>query len=559
MQHTTRSNKVIDTEKTLEKQELKADGVIFTEKKKTVEHEEINDDEIPDDGSGDDVSETRKEGSQRFLKKREEDVVDYVLGGERIAREMRYVAETTEGERIGDWSPPPSNMKTTRLHKHAGFSTESTPAARKDALTKKPLDLEEEDEARKFETSKWLESHFGSESRSSHGSIDTDEGPFLPNTNTSFINVTMKSCSPREREYQNVNSSRHRFIATTGHESTSPSGYFHGISDWSDRYHEKEKEENHVKINPSSQHFETVDPNGQSREYTKGQFESTCSRNYEPIRRREHQNTAQEEKQHMSSPVARGTPKEQAPEKTIWSESPSGRTASPIQVIQRTWESRNQDAREQTMNRGDRKNLTTRSRSNSPKPVRIVQDRKKLPNENGSNSSQPSKSTSQSKYKIGESFRKLVGKLRSGSTERKNKRGGNSISQITQTDDDGSTYMQYNVIDKNIPLFNDREIENRVLVKPTTSMRNGSVVIKAAMPPKLTETSQQGRLNQQDRPNQQDHVQRNDMTPPVHRYYLGEDPFGGSIYGREKGYRDDKRPTRTRVVSKSGGIEAEYR
>lgn len=67
------------------------------------------------------MSETRKEASQRFIKKREEDVVDYVSGGERIAREMRYVAETTEGERIGDWSPPPTNMRTTRLHKHAGI------------------------------------------------------------------------------------------------------------------------------------------------------------------------------------------------------------------------------------------------------------------------------------------------------------------------------------------------------------------------------------------------------------------------------------------------------
>ncbi|KAI4482440.1 hypothetical protein M0802_013708, partial [Mischocyttarus mexicanus] len=219
VQHTTRSNKVIDTEKTLEKQELKSDGLIVTEKKKTVEHEEINDDEVPDDGKindknnkkddddvdddneaveedNDNVLEIKKEGTQRFIKKREEDVVDYLLGGEKIGREMRYVAETTEGERIGDWSPPPTtttNMRTTRIHKHAGFQGDNTPTARKDALTKKPLDLEEEDEARKFETSKWLESHFGSESRSSHGSIDADDGPpFIPNTNTSYIHVTMK-------------------------------------------------------------------------------------------------------------------------------------------------------------------------------------------------------------------------------------------------------------------------------------------------------------------------------------------------------------------------------
>lgn len=31
---------------------------------------------------------------------------------------------------------------------------------------------------------------------------------------------------------------------------------------------------------------------------------------------------------------------------------------------------------------------------------------------------------------------------------------------------------------------------------------------------------------------------------PVHRYYLGEDPFGGSIYGRENKY-DGVKPARS--------------
>lgn len=113
-----------------------------------------------------------------------------------------------------------------------GFSD----AARKDALTKKPLDLEEEDEARKFETSKWLESHFGSDSRSSHGSLDADDSPLPTSTNTSYINVTMKSCTPKERDYQNVSSSRNQ---RRGRETNSPSGYFHGISEWSERYQGK--------------------------------------------------------------------------------------------------------------------------------------------------------------------------------------------------------------------------------------------------------------------------------------------------------------------------------
>ncbi|KAF7379681.1 hypothetical protein HZH68_016629 [Vespula germanica] len=555
VQHTTRSNKVIDTEKTLEKQELKSDGLIVTEKKKTVEHEEINDDEVPDDGSIEDVSETRKEASQRFIKKREEDVVDYVSGGERIAREMRYVAETTEGERIGDWSPPPTNMRTTRLHKHTGFPTEGTTAARKDALTKKPLDLEEEDEARKFETSKWLESHFGSESRSSHGSIDADDGPFIPNTNTSYIHVTMKSCSPREREYQNVHSNRHHHNSATGRDSTSPSGYFHGISEWSERYQGKEKEDNYTRTGSPSQHLETGRTNGHSREHTKNQFESTYSRTYESVRRREHQESVQDDKQRTPSPPARRKPKEQLHsrviEKTITNESPSIRTSSPVHVVQRTWESRSRDVQEQTIDRDARKKSTSvRSRSTSPKQVRIMREEKKT---NVTNSSRPSKSTSQSKYKIGESFRKLVGKLRSASTERKNKqKSGNSMSQVTQTEDDGSTYMQYNVIDKNIPLFNDREIENRIPERPPRSPRNSNVVTTKVIPSKTTKTTS-------DRSIRDDHGQRNETIPPVHRYYLGEDPFGGSIYGRERGYKDAKRPTRNRFVSKTGGaIETEY-
>jgi len=123
-----------------------------------------------------------------------------------------------------------NSLQKKALHVIIGFPD----AARKDALTKKPLDLEEEDEARKFETSKWLESHFGSDSRSSHGSLDADDSPLPTSTNTSYINVTMKSCTPKERDYQNVSSSRHQ--RRSGRDSDSPSRYFHGISEWSERY-----------------------------------------------------------------------------------------------------------------------------------------------------------------------------------------------------------------------------------------------------------------------------------------------------------------------------------
>ncbi|XP_071554125.1 uncharacterized protein [Temnothorax nylanderi] len=517
IQHTTRSNKVIDTEKTLEKKELKADGLIVTEKKRTVEHEEIKDDEVPDDGKNDDddeASETKKESSQRYVKKREEDVVDYISAGERVGREMRYVAETTEGERIGDWSPSPTGMRTTRFHKYPGFSD----AARKDALTKKPLDLEEEDEARKFETSKWLESHFGSDSRSSHGSLDADDSPLPTSTNTSYINVTMKSCAPRERDYQNTSSSRNQ---RRDRESNSPSGYFHGISEWSERYQGKEKQ-NHARSNSPARYVESPRANGQFHGQKRNQVESSHSKTYESFRR-EYQDSV-EERQCTPSPPIRRRSKEQwtKSEEKISSNEPAGRTSSPVHVVQRTWESRNRDIQAQTPER-DFRSTSPRSRSISPKsPINGREEKK-------SDSSRTSKNHG-AKYKIGESFRKLVGKLRSASTERKSKqRSGGSTSQLTQTDDNGPTYLQYNVIDRNIPFVSERDTtEDKPPERPPRSPRNTNASNKVTK----TRTADHG---------PQEQWQRSESTPPpLQRYYLGEDPFGGSIYGREKGYEEDR-------------------
>ena len=151
-----------------------------------------------------------------------------------------------------------------------------------------------------------------------------------------------------------------------------------------------------------------------------------------------------------------------------------------------------------------------------------------------------------SKYKIGESFRKLVGKLRSASSERKNKRSNSSsISQLTQTDDSGPTYMQYNVIDKNIPLVNERDMEEKPPERPPRS--HAGTNNNASKVSKMVKTSSHVA---------QEQWQRSESTPPLHRYYLGEDPFGGSIYGREKGYRDVRRSGKPRGRT---AAETEYR
>ncbi|PBC32743.1 hypothetical protein APICC_09278 [Apis cerana cerana] len=462
VQHTTKSNKVIDTEKTLERKEFKPDGLIVTERKRTVEHEEINDDEVPDegggasDGNGDVASERRKESSQRFSKQRDEDVVDYISGGERIAREMRYVAETTEGERIGDWTPPsPMAMRTTRFHKHSSFPGENFPA-RKDVLTRKPLDFEEEDEARKFETSKWLESHFGSESRSSHGSVNAlDDSPVPTSANTSYINVTMKSCPSKERDYQNVpnSNSRTQRRSTTGRDSSSPSGYFHGISEWSERYQGKVEARREKRTLKRADTGPSLQPGPRCAENV-GEPQSRC---------------------------------------------PDGRARESEEI-------------------GIEISVTfARVQVEFPQQQEVERD--------------PHLDTCSSCKK------KLVGKLRSASNERKSKRASSgSISQLTQTDDSGPTYMQYNVIDKNIPLVNEKSSDGNPPERPPRSPKNAATNSGSN---KITRTVRGG----------DHHVaqeQRSESTPPLHRYYLGEDPFGGSIYGREKGYRDARRAGKPR-------------
>ncbi|XP_011300417.1 serine/arginine repetitive matrix protein 1 isoform X2 [Fopius arisanus] len=324
VQHKTKSNKVIDTEKILERKEFKADGAIVTETKKSVEHEEIGDDEVPE-GEEKQTGETRKESSQRFIKQREEDVVDYVAGGERIAREMRFVAEKTEGERTGDWPPSPDRMRTVRLPK------------------------------------------------------------------------------PGEKPSHNSNVS-----------TASPKHYM---------------SEGTMSVNRP----ETV----------------TYTRNYETSTRRHHETRGRSS---PPSPPTRRRTRERVSEKVSHREenyqnSRGGSSPSPVNVITRTWQNRTQDWSEPGDRGSPRRHPTPpKSRSQSP-VVKIASYRDKKENIRPVSRSESPRG---SKSRIGESFRKLVGKLRSVSSERKNKKNSDSKSQLTQTDD-SSTYLQYNVIDRNIP------------------------------------------------------------------------------------------------------------
>ncbi|KAJ1531657.1 hypothetical protein ONE63_000328 [Megalurothrips usitatus] len=261
----SKGRKVVDTENTHEVSELQPDGRVVTEKRRTTEHEEVDEKEDPDDGELDEEDKYR-ESKQRFRKSKDQELVEYVADGVKIGEEMRYQCENVEGERFGDpqalaledqqeWDSLSARIRRMRrdklLQRAAGQLGPAAAAAiaadRKDALTKRPLDFDQEEETRKVETSKWLEHHFGSESRSSKDSIE-DEDDVQRGTTTSFINVTMKSRPVAQRtngllngHQHNTSSSSRVFVSSPEPRPESP--YFQGISQWSERRQDQRREQ----------------------------------------------------------------------------------------------------------------------------------------------------------------------------------------------------------------------------------------------------------------------------------------------------------------------------
>ncbi|XP_023245932.1 flocculation protein FLO11 [Copidosoma floridanum] len=591
--------------------------------------------------------------------------------------EIEELLETEDRQQLGDIS---DEVSASRFGSDAIPTTPSTAAAaaaaaaqsRKDALTRKPLDLEEEDEARKFETSKWLESHFGSESRSSHGSLDDEPLAATTSTTTkhngttttsSYINVTMKSsCGPREphQTYGNTRQTRNNTTTSSKRESSSPSGYFQGISEWSERYQsttvEKQNTQHHVSRarSPMQQQYvaESTSRNNEniissSRlnghhspiERNNSKETSSYSRSYEATKHRHHERYSPSHERSRneppSPPVRRkpagsGRVERELQSKTERSsylnhhqQTDSGshqpvaeRTSSPVHVITRTWENRNRDAQQQHEERRSRNNervtesrhhyhhessSASRGRHRSPErtrhrpqsPVsRSVSPSPVRRDKRDEHHSRPSKSPSPSKYNIGESFKKLVRKLRSASSERRGARrpAGSSTSQLTQTDHEGSsTYLQYNTVDRNVPLgpdYDNNQEDNWPPERPPRSPRNvtTSVSINVNSTPALPVAAKplatsighrdhngnskyrlQGRSGSPSRLHEQMFKETTTTTTnkthesqPIHRYYLGEDPYGGSIYGKEKGYRETTAKLRSSSRHRARPIEEEY-
>lgn len=113
---TTKSNKVTDTEDTRELSSALPDGKIVTEIQRTTEHEEINDDELPEDAPEEDY---HKESSQRYLKTRDQEDVDYLADGVKIGHEMRFRTETMEAERHGNNDEPDFDSLSARVRRRA--------------------------------------------------------------------------------------------------------------------------------------------------------------------------------------------------------------------------------------------------------------------------------------------------------------------------------------------------------------------------------------------------------------------------------------------------------
>lgn len=136
------------------------------------------------------------------------------------------------------------------------------------------------------------------------------------------------------------------------------------------------------------------------------------------------------------------------------------------------------------------------------------------------------------KSSIGESFRKIIGKFRSASKEKKRK--DSFLGKLRGEGDKKGAYVTSEVID-DLPVAPPRPGRvARQSSRAAADYRRGSRESREMDSGADTPTG----------------------APVVNRYYLGEDPFNGSIYGKEREY-DGVTPHRSR--SRSGQSHQHYR
>lgn len=389
---------------------------------------------------------------------------------------------------------------------------------------KRPLDFDIEEETRKKETSKWLESHFGSESRSSHDSIAEEIGR---RPDTGFY---VKTKTPEDEGYYGKTTSappppvyadrvlRKTKSSTPSDERPAPvnrtGGYFKGVADWSQRRASKPRMPEPRSSSPSppavrSPYNSNDRLNGSSPRHVYGKRDSPQGR-LSPIGRRHppsRDDSAYVSSSTMHSPP-RGSPFRPletdrsfrepsidedyrppvAPERKRHTKRLSEdhrydsgyRSSSRNENSGRSRDSRDEGAVEPPPDYSPpRERRGSSDRDRTPPPRRREERKQHQKTRFATESARrPSPARKSVGSAIGNSIRKLVGKIRSASAERRARwRSSRSPSPAEHS---SRTYRQY----------------------------GGEIA-----PP----------------------------TAPTHRYYLGEDPFAPSIYGREHKYEGSAR------------------
>lgn len=144
---------------------------------------------------------------------------------------------------------------------------------------------------------------------------------------------------------------------------------------------------------------------------------------------------------------------------------------------------------------------------------------------------------------IGNSIRKLVGKIRSASAERKlkmkSKQRSPSPLKSSHLTPSNSTYQQYNIIDAHIgphgQQTQQQQQQRHKLQEQHTHINDSR---ETSICDSVVSGSRRDRSQSQiviDTRRDSSDVDMNTINPKQ-RYYLGEDPYGGSIYGRENKY-----------------------
>nr|XP_026492393.1 serine/arginine repetitive matrix protein 1 isoform X1 [Vanessa tameamea] len=519
-------NTTITTDDTEELRALRPDGTIVTETKHTKEQERLCDEELGKDeakslASNESLAEETG-GTERRKRVDLEQSTDHMAGGLRVATQVHSRTRTEEVEKEGqpnmddDWESLSVRMRRQRRLRHSEQEKE---------YAKRPLNIDIEEETRKKETSKWLESHFGSESRSSHDSIAEEiEEPPVPGyyvktkpDDEGYYGKTSSSVPPAPvygdrvlRKTKSSTPSDERPVVTVNRTG----GYFKGVADWSQRRASKPRMPEPRSSSPSppvvrSPYASNDRLNDSSPRHVYSKRDSPQGRTSPLIRRHP---PSRDDSTYVSSSTMhsppRGSPfRPLETDRSFREPSIEDDYRPPVaperkrQTKHRISEEHRYDSGYRSSSRNDNSGRSRDSREEAaaepppdyspPRDRRGSSDRDRTPPRRrdrderkqnqktrfADNGRRPSPARKSVGSAIGNSIRKLVRKIRSASAERRS-RWRNS--RTPSPEHSSRTYKQY----------------GGELAPP-----NG----------------------------------------PPHRYYLGEDPFAPSIYGREHKYEGSPR------------------